>query len=97
MSLPERATLYVDDEVVADEAHPIRVVVDEKTFEPSPYVLIRNGLEARLTRAVYYQMVEIGSEMILEIRDGKSISQKKVFGVWSKGQFFQIGKLEAEV
>ena len=69
----------VDDEVVADEAHPIRVVVDEKTFEPSPYVLIRNGLEARLTRAVYYQMVEIGSEMILEIRDGKSISQKKVF------------------
>ena len=55
--------------------------------------MVRDGLEARLTRAVFYQMVDLGAEMTVEIARGKDIIKEQVFGVWSNRQFFQIGKL----
>jgi hypothetical protein len=50
----------VDDRVTADKNHPIRVEIDPGTGEPSPYVLVREGLEALIARPVYYQLVEAG-------------------------------------
>jgi hypothetical protein len=47
-----------------------------------PYVLVRPGLEARLVRAVYYHLVELGLERCL---DGRMR-----FGVWSAGVFFAL-------
>ena len=76
----------LDDEVVADQAHPIRVDHDDRTQEPSPYVLVRDRLDALITRSVYYELVGMGVE---ETRDNKS-----VFGVWSAGKFFELGSLE---
>ena len=69
----------VDDVVVADAEHPIRVVVDAATGEPSPYVLVRRGLEELIARPVFYELVDLAVE-----RDG-------VLGVWSSGIFFPIG------
>jgi hypothetical protein len=75
----------VDDEVTADAEHPLRVAHDPETGEPSPYILVRDGLEARLSRPVYYQLVELGEER----RDGGGA----MYGVWSKGRFFPLGSL----
>jgi len=75
----------LDDRVVAGPGHPIRVTHDADTAEPSPYIEIRNGLEARILRSVYYQLVELGQE--------RRIDGEDVFGVWSDGQFFSLGKL----
>lgn len=75
----------VDDWVTADANHPIRVSVDRRTGEPSPYVLIRDGLEALIARPVFYDLVELGVETE---RDGKAI-----LGVWSAGTFFPLGGL----
>ena len=74
----------VDDVVVLDAAHALRVVQDPASGEPRPYVHVRKGLEARLARTVYYHLVEIG-----EIADDGD-----TFGVWSCGQFFSLGSLE---
>ncbi len=52
-----------------------------------PYLFVRKGLEARLTRAVYYELVELGVE---ERRDGAP-----EYGVWSAGLFFPLGTLGA--
>lgn len=76
----------LDDFVTADREHPIRVAHDPETGEPSPYILVRDGLEARLTRAVYYQLVELGEE---RVENGTA-----QYGVWSKEQFFTLGALE---
>ncbi len=76
----------VDDEVVADKAHPIRVVHDPVTAEPRPYVLVRAGLEARIGRAVYYELVALGG---CECVDGRSH-----YGVWSAGAFFPLSRAE---
>jgi len=83
----------VDDEITADSTHPIRVEINPETKEPSPYIMVRDGLEARLTRAVFYQMVDLGIEMTVEMKKEESIYKEQIFGVWSSGQFFQIGNL----
>ncbi len=75
-----------DDFVVADSDHPIRVTTNPQTGEPSPYVMIRDGLEARLTRAVFYELVALGAE---EDRGGR-----RLLGVWSMDCFFALGLLD---
>ena len=76
----------VDDHVVADLEHPIHVEYDNQTREPSPYVRVRDGLDALIARPVYYELVELGVE---DTRDNKS-----VYGVWSSGHFFELGSLD---
>ncbi|MBU6319302.1 MAG: DUF1285 domain-containing protein [Alphaproteobacteria bacterium] len=50
-------TTNVGDVVVVDDEHPLRVLHDPATGEPSTYVRIRGGLEARLARPPYYDLV----------------------------------------
>ncbi|SDI89651.1 DUF1285 domain-containing protein [Lutimaribacter saemankumensis] len=66
----------VGDRATAGPDHPIRVIRDPETGEPSPYVLIRANLEALIDRKSFYRLVEIGSH-----HDGW-------FGLWSGGEFF---------
>jgi len=79
----------VDDTVAADATHPLRVTNHPITAEPSPYILVRNGLEARLSRPVFYELVELGLE--------ERVGDATLFGVWSKGSFFPLGRLDRGV
>ncbi|MCB1388723.1 MAG: DUF1285 domain-containing protein [Rhodobacteraceae bacterium] len=72
----------VGDYAEAGAAHPIRVVRDEATGEPSPYVMIRAGLEALIDRKSFYRLVEIGAHHEVEGRSW--------FGLWSAGMFFPV-------
>lgn len=77
----------VDDTVTVDGDHPIRVETNAATGEPSPYVLVRDRLEARISRAVFYELVDLGRA---EETGGES-----VYGVWSSGDFFPLGSLDS--
>jgi hypothetical protein len=79
-----RFTTNVDDTADADESHPLRIETDPATGEPRPYVLIRPGLEARLVRPVFYQLVDLGCD--------ETIDGAPAFGVWSTGKFFPLGR-----
>lgn len=79
-----RFVTHVEDEVEAGAEHPIRVVIDPVTQEPSPYVHVRANLEALIHRNVFYQLVELA--VVREI-DGR-----RWLGVWSGGEFFPIGE-----
>jgi hypothetical protein len=70
------------DFVTADAAHPLRIATDPATATPRPYILVRNRLEARLTRPVFYSLVEWGME--------ERVGGLARFGVWSKGTFFPL-------
>jgi hypothetical protein len=72
----------VGDRVTAGPDHPIRVVRDSQTGEPSPYVLVRANLEALIDRKSFYRLVDIG--------DHADINGINWFGVWSGGAFFGI-------
>jgi hypothetical protein len=72
----------LDESVTADSDHPIRVEMDAETGEPSPYIHVRNGLDALIARPVYYQLADLAVS-----RQGQD-----VLGVWSSGIFFELGR-----
>ncbi|MEL7029513.1 MAG: DUF1285 domain-containing protein [Pseudomonadota bacterium] len=72
----------VGDRVEAGPDHPIRVDIDPSTQEPAPYVEVRSGLEARIGRAVFYDLVELGAP--------HEVDGRAQFGLWSGGRFFAI-------
>ena len=76
----------VDDIVTAGPDHPIRVAEDPASGEPSPYILIRDRLEALILRPVFYQLVELGEE--------REVDGRQVLGVSSGGTFFPLGAME---
>lgn len=73
----------VGDEIEAGPEHRLRVTTDAETGEPAPYLHVRRGLEARLRRPVFYELVEMA-----EARDGE-------MGVSSHGVWFPLGPIPA--
>lgn len=75
-------TTNVGDEVTAGPANPIRCPRDPATGEPAPYVMVRDGLEARIDRKTFYRLVEIARTACHEGADW--------LGLWSGGAFFPL-------
>ena len=75
----------VDQVVTAGPENPIRVAHDILTCEPTPYLLVRLGIEARINRAVYYELVALGVP--------EWVGCRRMHGVWSCGKFFPLGEL----
>lgn len=71
----------VDDLVRVGPDHPLRFERGERDAV-KPYVLVRGGLWARLTRALTYDVLELGEELQV---DGQA-----VFGVAASGEFFAV-------
>ena len=65
------------DAVIVGPNHPLTVAEGE--HGPSPRVLVRHGLEAELSRPIYYELADIA---VAEGHDPP--------GVWSAGAFFAL-------
>ena len=65
------------DALIVGADHPLRLC--EGDAGPSPRVLVRHGLEAELSRAIYYELAEIA---LAEAADPP--------GIWSNGAFFAL-------
>ncbi len=75
----------VGDEVVAGSEHPLRVAF--RGTEPRPYVHIRGGLEARVSRAVFYELVAMAEE--------RTTASGRELVVRSEGADFSLGSPDA--
>jgi uncharacterized protein len=71
----------VDDVVQVGDAHPLRFERDG-TGAIKPSLLVRGGLWARVTRALTYDLIELGEERVV---DGKAL-----FGLVVEERFFAI-------
>jgi uncharacterized protein len=75
----------VDDWVDCDQAHRLR-------FEAAadggltPYLHVRAELWAKVTRALYYDLVDMGEE--------RTVDGRRMFGVVSAGEFFAMAGAE---
>jgi hypothetical protein len=65
------------DAVILGAAHPLRI--EHTDHGPSPRIFVRHGLEAELSRAIYYELAEIA------LAEGHQPP-----GVWSVGEFFAL-------
>lgn len=83
----------VDQVITAGAEHPIRVSHDVITCDPTPYIRVREGaghlaVEARISRAVYYEMVALAVT--------EWVGSRLMLGVWSQGRFFPLGDAPQE-
>lgn len=77
-----RLTTSLGDTITLDADHTLMIRNNEG--EERPYVMIRKGLDARINRSVYYQLVEKS----VETDDGQ-------FGIWSAGVFHSLMSQQA--
>lgn len=79
----------VGDEVEAGPDNAIRVEADPATGEPRPYLHVRRGLEARIARPVFYELVELAEE--------RDTDEGPRLGVASNGAWFPVGPAGAHL
>ena len=75
----------VDEIVTLDAVHPLRIAEERMTRTPVPYILVRDGLEARIARPVFYELVDLSGE--------EQVEGETAYGVWSSAKFFPLGRL----
>lgn len=73
----------VDDWAAAGHEHALRFEA-EPTGGLKPYLHIRRGLWAKVTRALFYDLVDLGEE--------RPIGNTLMFGVASGGEFFPMAE-----
>ncbi|HEY9081407.1 DUF1285 domain-containing protein [Magnetovibrio sp.] len=76
----------VDISVTVSEDCPILMKPSPLTGEMTPYVVMPGNIDARIERAVYYDLVDLG--VIMDFGD------EEIFGVWSSCSFFPLGSLQ---
>jgi len=72
----------VDDWVAAGPDHALRFEPEQETGGLKPYLHVRRDLWALVTRALFYDLVELGEE--------RDVDGKRMFGVVSGGAFFAM-------
>jgi uncharacterized protein len=72
----------VDDWVDCGSVHRLRFEVEPGSGGLRPYVHIRRDLWAKVTRALYYDLVELGEE--------REVDGIEMFGICSQGEFFPM-------
>jgi len=76
----------IDKTYTLSEAYPLRIEINPETQEPAPYITLDHGLEAKLSRPVFYHLVDLGI--------AETAEQDHIYGVWSAGVFFPMGDAE---
>ena len=72
----------VDDWVACGAGHPLRFELEIATGGLKPYVHVRRNLWAKVTRAVFYDLVDLG--------EARQTAGTLMFGVASAGQFYAM-------
>jgi uncharacterized protein len=72
----------VDDWIDCDGDHPLRFEPETATGGLKPYLHVRRGLWAKVTRALFYDLVDLGEE--------RAVAGIPMFGVASAGRFFAM-------
>lgn len=76
----------VDDWVACGPEHPLRFEPEPGTGGLKPYLHVRRDLWAKVTRALFFDLVELGEE--------RDVAGKPMFGVVSMGSFFAMADAE---
>jgi hypothetical protein len=76
-------TTSVGEEIPVNQDHPLEVGSYPETAEPRPVIRLPHGLEARLVTSAYYDLAELIDE--------NDQAPDAVLGLWSHGNFYQIG------
>ena len=74
----------VDEWVAAGPGHALRFEEDAGNGGLAPYLHVRRDLWAKVTRALFYDLVDLGEE--------RDVGGKAMFGVASRGEFYAMAE-----
>jgi hypothetical protein len=77
----------VDDRVAAGSGHALRFEQQPVNGGLKPYLHVRRDLWAKVTRALFYDLVALGEE--------RDVGGRAMFGVVSGGEFFAMAEASA--
>ena len=77
----------MDDWVACGPDHALRFEPERETGGLKPYLHVRRNLWARVKRALFYDLVELGEE--------RDVDGKRMFGVASADEFFAMAPAES--
>jgi hypothetical protein len=77
----------VDDWVACGGDHVLRFEAERETGGLKPYLHVRSDLWAKVTRALFYDLVELGEE--------RDIDGRHMFGIVSAGEFFAMAPADS--
>ena len=77
----------VDDWVICGGDHALRFEPEAETGGLKPYLHVRRDLWAKVTRALFYDLVELGEE--------RDVGGERMFGIVSAGKFFAMAPADS--
>jgi hypothetical protein len=77
----------VDDWVACGPDHPLRFEPEAATGGLKPYLHVRRDLWAKVTRALFYDLVDLGEE--------RDVAGAAMFGVASAGEFYAMAPADS--
>jgi len=77
----------VDDWVACGPEHRLRFEPEPATGGLKPYLHVRRGLWAKVTRALFYDLVELGEE--------RDVAGERMFGLASGDEFFVMAPADS--
>jgi uncharacterized protein len=77
----------VDDWVACGHEHALRFEPEPETGGLKPYLHVRRDLWAKVTRALFFDLVELGEE--------RDVGGQRMFGVASSGEFFAMAAADS--
>ncbi|MCC6887176.1 MAG: DUF1285 domain-containing protein [Hyphomicrobiales bacterium] len=75
-----------DDWVACGGGHPLRFESESTTGGLKPYLHVRHGLWAKVTRALFYDLVELGER--------REVDGVPMFGMASGGEFYPMARAD---
>jgi hypothetical protein len=77
----------VDDWIACGRNHALRFEREQHTNGLKPYLHVRRDLWAKVTRSLFFDLVELGEE--------REIGSQRMFGVASAGEFFSMAPADS--
>jgi hypothetical protein len=79
-------TTNIGERIVADHEHAIRVEIDADSNTPRPYIHVRDGLDALISRSAFFDLLNLAQQTE---RDGAGY-----LSVTSLGEEFELGSTD---
>jgi hypothetical protein len=77
----------VDDWIACGPGHALRFEPEPETGGLKPYLHVRRDLWAKVTRALFYDLVELGEE--------RDVGGTRMFGIASRNEFFAMAPADS--
>ena len=72
----------IDEKVILSKKNPFRILINDKTQEPSPYILVRKNIEAKIDRKSFYRLLDLAEYSL--------VKGQEWLGIYSDSTFFPI-------